>query len=56
MDHKNDSNTHDINLNIHYSVSNELWNKVIDVFSSMPYWVEDKKIMIVCFGTMRKIA
>ncbi|MBQ5319144.1 MAG: hypothetical protein J6K17_08625 [Oscillospiraceae bacterium] len=42
MNYKNDSDTHDINLNIHYSIPNELWNKVIDVFRSMPYWVEDE--------------
>ncbi len=43
MNHKKDSDTHDINLNIHYSIPNELWNKVIEVFRSMPYWFEDGK-------------
>lgn len=39
----NDPDQHDINLNIHYSIPNELWNKVIEVFRSMPYWIEDEK-------------
>ena len=37
-----DNDTHDICLNIHYSIPDNLWNKVIDVFKSMPYWVEEK--------------
>jgi len=43
MNRKNDSDTHNISLNIHYSIPNELWNKVIDVFRSMPYWVDGEK-------------
>lgn len=35
-----DNDTHSINLNIHYSIPENLWNKVIDVFKSMPYWIE----------------
>ncbi|GKX66432.1 hypothetical protein [Inconstantimicrobium mannanitabidum] len=28
----------DINLNIHYSAPEEIWNKLNDVYQSMPYW------------------
>lgn len=31
---------HDINLNVHYSVPEELWQKIVDVFRNMPYWFE----------------
>lgn len=33
---------HDINLNIHYSVPEELWQKIVDVFRNMPYWNENE--------------
>lgn len=29
---------HDINLNIHYSAPEETWNKIDEVYKSMPYW------------------
>lgn len=29
---------HVINLNIHYSAPKEIWNKIGEVYSSMPYW------------------
>ena len=29
---------HDINLNIHYSAPDEVWDKISDVYKSMPYW------------------
>lgn len=29
---------YDINLNIHYSVPEEVWEKVGRVYASMPYW------------------
>ena len=29
---------HDINLNIHYSTPQELWDKIGEVYSGMPYW------------------
>lgn len=36
---------HDINLNIHYSAPVEVWDKIIDVYKSMPYWAgNDKEI------------
>lgn len=38
-----DLDTHDVNLNIHYTIPKELWDKVIEVFSTMPYWIEDKQ-------------
>ncbi|MCM1314870.1 MAG: hypothetical protein NC040_10320 [Muribaculaceae bacterium] len=31
---------HDINLNIHYSAPEELWVKIDNIFSNMPYWDE----------------
>ena len=34
---------HDINLNIHYSAPEEIWNKISDVYRSMPYWKETTK-------------
>lgn len=33
---------HDINLNIHYTIPNSEWDKVIEVFKSMPNWFENK--------------
>lgn len=30
---------HDVNLNIHYSAPQEVWDKTQAVFSAMPYWV-----------------
>lgn len=29
---------HDINLNIHYSAPEEVWDKIGEVYESMPYW------------------
>lgn len=29
---------HDINLNIHYTMPDDLWEKLGEVYSSMPYW------------------
>lgn len=43
-----DKDEHDINLNIHYSIPDELWDKVIDVFGTMPYWIKDEKRRIDC--------
>lgn len=31
---------HDVNLNIHYSAPDEVWQKISDVYRSMPYWSE----------------
>lgn len=31
---------HDINLNIHYSIPKDLWEKTYNVFQNMPYWNE----------------
>lgn len=28
----------DINLNIHYSTPEEIWDKINEVYKSMPYW------------------
>ncbi len=33
---------HDINLNIHYSAPEEVWNKIGDVYRTMPYWAGDE--------------
>ena len=33
---------HDINLNIHYTAPEEVWEKIDTVYSSMPYWAGDK--------------
>ncbi|MCM1505946.1 MAG: hypothetical protein NC177_02270 [Ruminococcus flavefaciens] len=33
---------HDINLNIHYSVPDELWEKIYNTFRNMPYWNENE--------------
>lgn len=33
---------HDIRLNIHYSAPEEVWEKINDVYRSMPYWCADK--------------
>lgn len=30
---------HDVNLNIHYSAPDEIWDKIQAVYQSMPYWV-----------------
>ena len=32
---------HDINLNIHYSAPDEIWDKIGEVYRSMPYWNEN---------------
>ena len=32
---------HDINLNIHYSAPEEVWEKIGAVYKSMPYWAGD---------------
>ena len=29
---------HDVNLNIHYSAPDEIWEKIGNIYSSMPYW------------------
>ena len=29
---------HDVTLNIHYSAPDEVWEKIGDVYQSMPYW------------------
>ena len=34
---------HDINLNIHYTMPDDLWKKLSEVYASMPYWVEEEK-------------
>ena len=34
---------HDINLNIHYSAPDEVWDKISDVYKSMPYWAGNNK-------------
>lgn len=34
----------DINLNIHYTIPNDEWKKVINVFESMSHWSENKWI------------
>ena len=31
---------HCINLNIHYSAPEEVWKKINDIYSAMPYWSE----------------
>lgn len=35
---------HDINLNIHYSAPEEVWKKISDVYSSMPYCDENEDL------------
>lgn len=32
---------HDINLNIHYSAPDWVWERISAVYRSMPYWRED---------------
>ena len=34
---------HDINLNIHYTMPDNLWKKLSEVYASMPYWAEEEK-------------
>ncbi len=29
---------HNINLNIHYTAPKEIWDKIGEVYQSMPYW------------------
>ena len=29
---------HDVTLNIHYSAPDEVWEKISNVYQSMPYW------------------
>lgn len=31
---------HDVNLNIHYTAPDWVWEKIADVYRSMPYWRE----------------
>lgn len=31
---------HDIQLNIHYSAPEEVWEKIGNVYRTMPYWCE----------------
>ena len=33
---------HDINLNIHYTAPEEVWEKIDMVYTSMPYWAGNK--------------
>lgn len=35
----------DINLNIHYSAPREVWNKINEVYASMPYWSGNDKVV-----------
>lgn len=37
---------HDINLNIHYTMSDDLWKKLSEVYASMPYWAEEEKVHV----------
>lgn len=32
------NNNHDINLNIHYTAPDEVWEKINHVYKNMPYW------------------
>lgn len=32
----------DINLNIHYSAPDEIWQKIGKVYASMPYWAGEQ--------------
>lgn len=34
---------HDINLNIHYTTPDHLWEKIGEVYASMPYWAAEEK-------------
>ena len=34
---------HDINLNIHYTMPDDLWKKLSEVYASMPYWAGEEK-------------
>lgn len=34
---------HDVNLNIHYTLPDDLWEKVSDVYVSMPYWAGNEQ-------------
>lgn len=42
MYYRTDDAEHDVCQNIHYSIPKELWEKVMDVFRSMPYWTDDE--------------
>ena len=33
---------HNINLNIHYSAPQEVWQKIGDVYESMQYWTKSE--------------
>lgn len=35
--------SHDINLNIHYTIPDHLWEKIGRVYASMPYWTGEQK-------------
>lgn len=32
---------HDVNLNIHYTAPDEIWDKIGEVYRAMPYWDEN---------------
>lgn len=32
------ADTHEVNLNIHYTAPDEIWEKINSVYESMPYW------------------
>ena len=32
------NNNHDINLNIHYTAPDDIWEKINGVYENMPYW------------------
>lgn len=32
---------HDVTLNIHYSAPDEVWERIGNVYQSMPYWAGD---------------
>lgn len=34
---------HDVSLNIHYSMLDGLWEKIGEVYASMPYWSGEEK-------------
>lgn len=33
---------HDISLNIYYSLPDDMWEKIGEVYASMPYWAGNK--------------
>ena len=34
---------HSINLNIHYTMPDNLWERINEVYASMRYWAEEEK-------------